>query len=264
MGHSGYFRNISEAMAGAGKEFVAPEVKEVEGGEGRMPGLMGTGMSVKEKYAERMKKLRDLHMKRNEARKLNHQEVVEEDRRNKEPKNMEARRRRAEYILTEEQQKAECEAAGKDWEIEKLRNIGADDAEALDRRKKAKHNPDEGFSSYEQATFRKYSGLTKQIKPDMEKYEVAKHKAGDAFYAQAGTIVHGVHKDSKEAIDRMAGDVIKQQEKRAKYSRRRRHDPDADIDYINERNMNFNKKLERFYGSYTKEIKDSLERGTAV
>ena len=99
-------------MAAARKEFVAPEVKEVEKGEGSLPGLMGTGMSAKEKYAERMKKLRDLHMKRNEARKINHQEVVEEDRRNKEPKNMDARRKRAEYILTEEQQKAECEAAG--------------------------------------------------------------------------------------------------------------------------------------------------------
>ena len=98
----------------------------------------------------------------------------------------------------------------------------------------------------------------------MGQYEVAKHRAGDAFYAEAGTIVHGAHKDSKEAIDKMAIDVIKQQEKRDKFSRRRRHDPDADIDYINERNMNFNKKLERFYGSYTKEIKDNLERGTAV
>lgn len=251
-------------MAAAGKQFVAPEVKDVDGAEGSQPGLMGTGMSVKEKYAERMKKLRDLHMKRNEARKLNHQEVVEEDRRNKEPKNMEARRKRAEYILAEETQKAECEAAGKDWEIEKLRNIGATYAEALDKKKKSKQNADEGFSSYEQATFRKYSGLTKQIKPDMEKYEVEKHKAGDAFYATAGTIVHGVHKDSKEAIDRMAGDVIKQQEKRAKFSRRRRHDPDADIDYINERNMKFNQKCERFYGEYTKDIKDNLERGTAV
>ena len=32
-------------------------------------------MSAKEKYNERMKKLRDLHLKRNEARKINHQEV---------------------------------------------------------------------------------------------------------------------------------------------------------------------------------------------
>ena len=248
----------------ASSSFVAPELKESSGSESSKPGLMGSGMSAKEKYAERMKKLRDLHLKRNEARKLNHQEVVEEDRRNKEPKNMEARRRRAEYILAEETQKAECEAEGKDWEIEKLRNVGADEADSLDKRKKAKHNPDEGFSSYEQATFRKYSGLTKQIKPDMGHYEISKEKAGDAFYAEAGTIVHGVHKDSKDAIDKMALDVLKQQEKREKYSRRRRHDPDADIDYINERNMKFNKKLERFYGSYTKEIKDNLERGTAV
>ena len=34
--------------------------------------------------------------------------------------------------------------------------------------------------------------------------------------------------------------------------RRRRHNPDNDIDYINERNMKFNQKCERFYGEYTK------------
>ena len=50
----------------------------------------------------------------------------------------------------------------------------------------------------------------------------------------------------------MALDVQKQKEKREKFSRRRRHDPDADIDYINERNMKFNQKLERSYGDYTR------------
>ncbi|KAI8519360.1 pre-mRNA-splicing factor syf2 [Branchiostoma belcheri] len=53
-------------------------------------------------------------------------------------------------------------------------------------------------------------------------------------------------------------------EKRAKFSRRRGFNDDADIDYINERNMRFNKKAERFYGKYTAEIKQNLERGTAV
>lgn len=52
--------------------------------------------------------------------------------------------------------------------------------------------------------------------------------------------------------------------KREKYSRRRAHNDDEDIDYINERNMKFNKKLERFYGEHTLEIKQNLERGTAV
>lgn len=53
-------------------------------------------------------------------------------------------------------------------------------------------------------------------------------------------------------------------EKRDKYSRRRPYNDDADIDYINERNAKFNKKAERFYGKYTAEIKQNLERGTAV
>ncbi|KAB1268458.1 Pre-mRNA-splicing factor SYF2 [Camelus dromedarius] len=53
-------------------------------------------------------------------------------------------------------------------------------------------------------------------------------------------------------------------EKRDKYSRRHPYNDDADIDYINERNAKFNKKAERFYGKYTAEIKQNLERGTAV
>ena len=59
-------------------------------------------------------------------------------------------------------------------------------------------------------------------------------------------------------------DLEKQDEKRKNFSRRRAHHHDADIDYINERNRNFNKKLERFYGKYTQGLKDDLERGTAI
>ena len=62
----------------------------------------------------------------------------------------------------------------------------------------------------------------------------------------------------------MSKDIEAQQEKRDKFSRRRMHDEDADVDYINERNMKFNQKLERFYKDYTKDIKDNLERGSAV
>jgi pre-mRNA-splicing factor SYF2 len=53
-------------------------------------------------------------------------------------------------------------------------------------------------------------------------------------------------------------------EKRGKYSRRRQFFDDADIDYINERNMKFNQKAARYYDKYTAEIKQNLERGTAV
>ncbi len=61
----------------------------------------GSSASFSDRMADRMKKLRELHTKRNESRALNHAEVIEEDRRKNEPKNMEARRKRAEYILKE-------------------------------------------------------------------------------------------------------------------------------------------------------------------
>lgn len=99
---------------------------------------------------------------------------------------------------------------------------------------------------------------------DMEKYEEQKEKYGDAFYAGPNTIVHGLHQDRPEAIDNLVKSVEDQINKRNKYSRRRMHNDDADIDYINERNAKFNKKLERFYGEHTAEIKQNLERGTAV
>ena len=79
------------------------------------------------RMAERMKKLKSLHSKRSESRQINHAEVIEEDRRAKEPKNMEARKRRAEYLLQEEEFKQKCEAEGKDYEREKMRRKGADE-----------------------------------------------------------------------------------------------------------------------------------------
>jgi len=52
-------------------------------------------------------------------------------------------------------------------------------------------------------------------------------------------------------------------EKRRGFSRKRA-DKNTDIDFINDRNMRFNRKIERFYGKYTTEIKQNLERGTAI
>ncbi|XP_013781382.1 pre-mRNA-splicing factor SYF2-like [Limulus polyphemus] len=219
--------------------------------------------SAKQRQSERIKRLRDLHLKRNEARKLNHQEVIEEDQRNKLPLNWENKIKWAEVKLEEELKRQEAVSRGEDYDQVKLLEVGADDAEKWERKKKKK-NPDKGFSDYEAATARKYHRFVKQLKPNMEEYNKKKEEMGEAFYPGRDTIIHGMHKDTKECVDRMVADLEKQIDKRSKYSRRRRIDEDADIDYINERNMNFNKKLERFYGQYTTEIKQNLERGTAV
>ncbi|CAH2282527.1 pre-mRNA-splicing factor syf2 [Pelobates cultripes] len=215
------------------------------------------------KRVERLRKFRELHLKRNEARKLNHQEVVEEDKRQKLPSNHEARKARLEWELKEEEKKRECAEKGVDYHRAKLLEISAEDAERWERKKKRK-NPDNGFSDYAAAQLRQYQRLTKQIKPNLEDYEKEKEKHGEEFYPTSDSLYHGTHVPSQEGVERMVTDLEKQIEKREKYSRRRAYNDDADIDYINERNAKFNKKAERFYGKYTAEIKQNLERGTAV
>jgi len=139
----------------------------------------------------------------------------------------------------------------------------AEECEKFEKKRKRK-NPNIGFDNYEQCTYRAYSKLTNQIKPDLEACAKQKEELGDNYYATSSTLIHGTHKPTEAAINRMTEDIQTQIQKRGKYSRRRAHDPDQDIDYINERNRSFNRKIERYYGKYTKEIKTNLERGTAV
>lgn len=220
--------------------------------------------SFMEKQAERMKRLKQLHNLRNEARNLNHQEVIAEDARNNLPVNWESRKRRAEWLLNDQKARKEAADQGKDYNRLKLLEVSAIEAENLEKRRKKK-NPDVGFSDFEAATVRQYNRLIKNMTPkDMELYDEQKKKYGDAFYGGPHVIIHGMHEDRPEAIDNMVKDLEGQISKRDKYSRRRTHNDDADIDYINERNAKFNKKLERFYGEHTAEIKQNLERGTAV
>ena len=227
-------------------------------------GEAGTSKTAEQKKQERLERLRNLSRKRDEARKLNHQEVVEEDRRNKLPPNWEAKKRRLEWEEEEDRKRYECKANGENYEKVRILETQADDAERWEKRKKAKTNPDQGFSGYAAATYRQYQRNTKQLKPNPEEYAQEKLKMGASFYPDVNTLGVSEHKDSKEAIDRMVDDLEKQISKRKKYSRRRAFDPDSEVDYINERNKKFNEKLERYYGRHTAEIKQNLERGTAL
>lgn len=226
------------------------------------PYLSIDGNDANEKYEG---KLRDLHLRRNEARKLNHQEVSAEDQRLKLPANHEARRLRAEWQLEETQAKQAAKERGEDYNRVKLLEETAEDIEIFERRKRKKKNIDPGFSDFATAQFRKYETLTKQMKPDLEQYERSKEKLGSQAFPGAHNLLYGCNdKVSERGMDRMVADLDQQMEKRGKFHRRRQHNDEADIDYINERNAKFNQKAERFYGQYTKEIKQNLERGTAV
>lgn len=218
-----------------------------------------------DKNKERKDRLKKLHQLRSAARQQNHVEVVAEDARNKLPGNWESRQRQAEWLVADEKARDEAAKKGLDYNRVKVLNVSAIEAENMDK-KKRKKNPDPGFSDYEAQTARQYQRLVRQMPPpDMKKYEARRQEIGDeAFYGSLSHPLQENHKDSKQAIDKMVTDLEGQITKRKNFSRRRTHNEDADIDFINERNARFNKKLERFYGEHTVEIKQNLERGTAI
>ncbi|KAK7055053.1 pre-mRNA-splicing factor syf2 [Halocaridina rubra] len=168
------------------------------------------GSSKVDKMAEFKTRLAKLHTKRSEAAALNHKEVVEEDRVKHMPKNHQKKRERLEAEYEEEKRKDAILAEGKDYDRVRMLEVGADEAERYERKKKKK-NPDTGFSTYEDATIRQYNRLLKNKKVDLEEYEKEKVAVGEAaFYGQDNTIAIGLHKDSKEAIDNMVDDLEKQ------------------------------------------------------
>ena len=69
---------------------------------------------------------------------------------------------------------------------------------------------------------------------------------------------------NSEGMDRMVSELVDHENNRNKFSRRRGHIDAADIDYINDRNKHFNQKVGRAFDKYTVEIRQNLERGTAL
>jgi hypothetical protein len=68
----------------------------------------------------------------------------------------------------------------------------------------------------------------------------------------------------EEAIQRVVQDSVQRKNQKRVFSRRRVFDADEDVTYINERNRRFNRKLERDYNDHTKELRQNIERGTAI
>ena len=83
----------------------------------------------KRSMEERMKKLRELKKKSEEARQSNHQEMRAEHARNKLPKNWEIRKQRAEISLEYDNLKKKAVENGEDFDRIVARNVSALDSE---------------------------------------------------------------------------------------------------------------------------------------
>lgn len=188
--------------------------------------------------------------------------------------------------------KADAEVAGEDFERKRAWDWTIDESERWDKRlkKKEAHRDDQAFQDYRQDSRKVYKRQIRDLKPDMEHYEKEKMAAVEkaaasggleivetddgelvavdkdgTFYSTADSTGFVENKPPKEAVDRLVKDLQQAEEARLKKRRERLGKAeDGDITYINDKNKQFNQKLNRFYNKYTAEIRDSFERGTMI
>lgn len=189
--------------------------------------------------------------------------------------------------------KAETEEAGDDFERKRAWDWTAEESERWDKRvkRKAAARDNNAFQDFRAESNKIYKRQLRNLPTDMDKYErdkmaaiekaaasggldivetedgemIAVDKDG-TFYSTADSTTFINNKPDKAAVDRLVDDMKKAEENRLKKRRERmaQNGDDGDVTYINEKNKQFNQKLDRFYNKYTAEIRDSFERGTMI
>uniref|UniRef100_A0A6U4PM38 Pre-mRNA-splicing factor SYF2 n=1 Tax=Hemiselmis andersenii TaxID=464988 RepID=A0A6U4PM38_HEMAN len=223
------------------------------------------GLSAKQQ------KLFELRMRMNEGRKMNHQEVAAEKRRSADPAG-EAKRQRE--LSEQKREKRKAEAAEMEEEEEEDNDdrnswITLEQADGIEKKKakKEKNKAACGWDIFNQDSLHKaHKKRLATMKVDLEGYKAQKAEQGDDVYRDANSLAFGQagYQPPQEKVEAMVTELLDKQEKRNKFSRRRGENEDDGVDYINDRNKHFNKKIERAFGEYTKVIKSNLERGTAL
>jgi len=187
--------------------------------------------------------------------------------------------------------KADTEEAGEDFERKRAWDWTIEESERWDRRveKKKRNRDNVAFQDYGKEANKNYKRQIRDMKPDREAYDADKAKLIEKaaqgggldiieteegeliavdrdgkFYSTAESTDFAGSRPSKENIDRLVGEIQKAEDVRMKKRKNRGGDDDGDVTYINEKNKQFNQKLARFYNSYTKEIRENFERGTAL
>uniref|UniRef100_A0A5B7BZH3 Pre-mRNA-splicing factor SYF2 n=1 Tax=Davidia involucrata TaxID=16924 RepID=A0A5B7BZH3_DAVIN len=211
----------------------------------------------------RQKKLFELRLKMNEARKANQTAMVAEKKRMEAPS--ESRGVSKQKWIEERKKKIGKLLDSNGLDMTKAYMLDTQEMAESKYKKWEKEPAPFGWDVFNQKTlYNAYKKRTKNIEVDIEEYNKMK-EADPEFYREASSLQYGkAPKISEDKIERMAKELKDREEKRNSFSRRRRFHEEEDIDSINDRNEHFNKKIERAFGKYTLEIKNNLERGTAL
>ncbi|GIL65939.1 hypothetical protein Vafri_19568 [Volvox africanus] len=218
------------------------------------------GMSAKQR------KLLELRQRLQQCRKQNQNAVVAEKKRQKSP-GAETRGgsddKRRWYEEKQKRRAEDLERLGLD--PSQAHRLETAEAAALKYEKREKKGGPTGWGVFaSENLYQAYLKRSENVPYTQDDYEKAK-AADPEFYRDADSLMYGQNpKLPTENVDKMVAELVDRDRKKEEFSRRRRYNDGADVDFINDRNAHFNKKIQRAFGQYTAEIKANLERGTAL
>jgi pre-mRNA-splicing factor SYF2 len=230
----------------------------------------------------REERFKALRRRAHESMQANRTEVYNEHKKSKIDDKQQSRAQRQTEKAEFELAKLDANEKGEDFERQRAWDWTVEESEKwnekLEQKKQAIDNSI--FSDYVSAAERAYKKDMLNIKPDLVQYQKDKLKElkknavlleedGKVIaYDQDGSGLDNSsslgfvnEKPSKASVDRLVDHLRKGDERRMK---RRKGNDDDHVTYINEKNKQFNQKLSRYYDKYTKETRDSFDRGTAL
>jgi len=215
-----------------------------------------------EKLTPLQQRLYKLKMKINQSKRLNRKEILEEGARLGSVEG--ARRHRQQIQQLDKKQRAQewAKCHEKAGPHAKNMTLTANDALRKDAKKQAKCKAQQfGVNDYHnpQGQFRNYERNLKSLPSHVS----AAADSGQTFDHLQQTIQDGEPKN-KDGVKRLATELRKRAEKSAINKRMKLDFEGVDVSYVNQRNKRFNEKIGRTYDKYTAEIRQNLERGTAL
>merc|ERR1711964_572517 len=265
----------------APEETSAP-VQETSAAEETQAGPSGASTSdAAAKAKERMERFKALQARAKTGAQKNLKEATLESQRLATDPNLLTSLNRKSAIASHNLLKADTEISGGDFERKRAWDWTIEESEKWDKRikKKDAHRDDQAFQDYRQDSRKVYKRQIRDLKVDMDYYEKQKNEAIEkaaasggleiveaedgelvavdkdgTFYSTADSTGFVEHKPPKDAVDRLK----KRRERMAA------NGDEGDVTYINDKNKQFNQKLNRFYNKYTAEIRDNFERGTMI
>lgn len=191
-------------------------------------------------------RLRLLKQKMNQARQLNRQAVQEEGQKTQTGKRLSKKKEAKADPLTQQGASQVLDEAQQTAEKREFRRFSAKDY----------HNPEGQYRNY-------------QRNLDSISSRQGDEQSTSAYDPTAQDQSDGAAKAERDGARRLAQEMHRRIEKQQKRDRKRkekeiREEEGEEVSYINKRNKHFNKKINRTYDEATAEIRQNLERGTAL